>query len=436
MKVLIAGYKPHPRTGGTSTYIRLLSGYLEAAGHTPYVLAHEPNFRALRLCGRGTCRRFARTDAGGTGGEDPVVEGLHWERVSRAGNLEQAHLQATLASLRLDAFDLIHTQDPLMTRVFRALLATSPGPPLVASMHNSKSHELMAAAGRDDPHFRALETGAVRDASATLVPCRWLRDWLVGRGAPAEALHVVPYGIHQDGVLRSHRAGTGGQRQWLLPAPAAEVEAGDPLTPVLRSLRYRRNGGTRSGRERPARRPLIVCPARLVPAKGHAYLMKALASLRARGRRFDCALVGDGILREQLLEQATRLGIRNALVFAGSVPDADAYAWLARADVCCLPSIHDTFPFAVAEAQALGACVVSTRAGGIPEMVEHGRTGLLVPPADARALADALERVLADQTLRRNLAHAAQQHALAAYDLERMGRETLAVYRQVLEGRG
>jgi glycosyltransferase involved in cell wall biosynthesis len=119
-------------------------------------------------------------------------------------------------------------------------------------------------------------------------------------------------------------------------------------------------------------------------------------------------LAGDGDLVEPLRAQAAALGIAGQVVFAGHRTDVPAL--LGALDVFCISSLYEGTPLALFEAMAAGKAIVSTSVDGCREVLEDGVTGVLVPPADAAALAEGLERVLRDGDLRAALG----RHALAA----------------------
>ncbi|CAN5479864.1 MAG: glycosyltransferase family 4 protein [Chloroflexi bacterium] len=170
--------------------------------------------------------------------------------------------------------------------------------------------------------------------------------------------------------------------------------------------------------------PIIVCVASLQPQKGHRVLLDALHLLRGRGIDLSCVLVGDGPEREALIANAERLGLRDAVTFAGSQPQGRVAEILQAADVAIQPSITlpsgkmEGIPVALMEALASGLPVVASRLSGIPELVRHEETGLLVPEGDAPALADALERLLLDGSLRERLSDAGRQAVVRQYDLD------------------
>ena len=148
--------------------------------------------------------------------------------------------------------------------------------------------------------------------------------------------------------------------------------------------------------------PVILSVGRLVPKKGMSYLIASCAELRDRDIAFSCTIVGSGPLEAALREQIERAGLQDRVRLVGAMTHEKLVALYRTAAVFALaPHIledgdRDGIPNVLVEAMAAGVPVVSTDVSGIPELIEHERTGLLVPPCQPRALAAALARVLAD----------------------------------------
>ncbi|HYV16568.1 MAG TPA: glycosyltransferase family 4 protein [Conexibacter sp.] len=174
----------------------------------------------------------------------------------------------------------------------------------------------------------------------------------------------------------------------------------------------------RAGRGGPLR---VLTVGRLVPAKGHALLLDALAGLRHEGLAVEAAFVGDGPERERLARRAAELGLGEAVRFAGSVGQDRIRAWFERADVFCLPSFAEGVPVVLMEAMAMELPVLTTQVMGIPELVEHERTGLLVPPGRADAVAAALRRLAADPRERARLGAAGRATVVEEFDCHHEG---------------
>ena len=133
--------------------------------------------------------------------------------------------------------------------------------------------------------------------------------------------------------------------------------------------------------------------------------------------------------------QADHLGIAEAVRFTGRVDNAEMAALYREADIMLNPSLADNMPNSVLEALAGGVAVVSTDVGGVPYLVEHGRTALLVPPQDPQAMADAMLKLLAEPELTRRLRQAGLQLA-AQYTWAQVRPRLLKVYHSVIDNAG
>ena len=169
----------------------------------------------------------------------------------------------------------------------------------------------------------------------------------------------------------------------------------------------------------------LVSVGRLDPIKGFDTLIPALGVLARRGTPFRCTLIGEGPQRAVLEAKIRAEGLEGRVVLVGAKPQETVRAALNDATVFVMPSVRtpegnqDGIPVALMEAMATGAAVVSTQVSGIPELVHSERNGLLVPPGDVAALANALQRLLDAPTLRRELGAAARATVLAEFDAHR-----------------
>jgi colanic acid/amylovoran biosynthesis glycosyltransferase len=167
----------------------------------------------------------------------------------------------------------------------------------------------------------------------------------------------------------------------------------------------------------------VVCVASLLPKKGHADLIDALALLAERRPGIVLELVGDGPERERILRRARERGVAERVCLLGARSSEQVRATLANARAFALPSVRlasgrmEGIPVAMMEAMASGVPVVATRLSGIPELVQDGVTGLLVEPGDPRGLAAALGRVLEDDSLAAELALRARELVERSFSL-------------------
>ncbi len=162
----------------------------------------------------------------------------------------------------------------------------------------------------------------------------------------------------------------------------------------------------------------ILFIGRQVPEKGEGVLLEAVALLAERGLDVELTLAGEGAARADFEALAERLGVASRTSFPGAVGQDDICALYAAASVFCLPSFAEGVPGVLMEAMAMETPVVSTRITGISELIDDGRTGLLVAPGRADLLADALERLLLDPTLRREMGLAAREKVIGEFNTD------------------
>ncbi|RED87604.1 glycosyltransferase family 4 protein [Cohnella phaseoli] len=170
----------------------------------------------------------------------------------------------------------------------------------------------------------------------------------------------------------------------------------------------------------------LVTVCRLVPAKGLDVLLKACAELRKRNSRFVLHIIGDGPIREELEELSQKLGIYDDTIFYGYMLHPEEL--MPFFDVFVLPSRAEAFGSVFAEAALCLLALVGTNVGGISEQIEDGMNGLLVPPEDPVALANALETVIVDPHFRYEMARAGWNKAKEAYSLNRVISELKRIY--------
>ncbi|KGE16502.1 glycosyltransferase family 4 protein [Paenibacillus wynnii] len=178
--------------------------------------------------------------------------------------------------------------------------------------------------------------------------------------------------------------------------------------------------------------PQLVTVTRLVPAKGIDTLIKACAELKKRGHEYVLHIIGDGPSRTDLESLAQSLGIYNETIFYGYTLHPEEF--MPFFDIFVLPSRAEAFGSVFAEAALSCLALVGTNVGGIPEQIEDGVNGLLVNPDDEIALADALEKVIADPSYRYELSRSAWEKAKSLYSLTRVANELKKTYLQYHPG--
>lgn len=168
---------------------------------------------------------------------------------------------------------------------------------------------------------------------------------------------------------------------------------------------------------------LVMSVGRLDHIKGFPHLIEACRLLVERGVAFECVVIGDGPLRASLEAQIASAGLGGHVRLLGACRQEQVREYLHASSVFALPSVvtergdRDGIPVALMEAMACGTPVVSTTVSGIPELVEHGVSGLLAAPGDAAALADCIERALTEPDAARAMARRARQKVEADFDV-------------------
>ena len=176
--------------------------------------------------------------------------------------------------------------------------------------------------------------------------------------------------------------------------------------------------------------PLIVCAARLEREKDVSSLITAMIEVKAAFPEVRCVVAGQGAQREMLTTRIREAGLTGAVQLLGFRTDAQAL--IQAGDIFVLPSLAEPFGLVILEAMALGRPVVATDAGGPREIVEHGVTGLLVPPSDPSALAAAMQRLIADRQATEAMGQRGRERFTARFTAARMAQDMLDLYRRIL----
>jgi glycogen synthase len=290
--------------------------------------------------------------------------------------------------------DLVHAHqgEDLAVLPLARLAARRHGCPLVVTVHCSVAHTLSGGSLRTRLLRRIgglVERATLRRADAVVVLTERTAAALRADGVPGERVVVNPSGFDPALFTRS----------------AADLFAGVP-------------------------RPRIGYVGRMAPQKRPDRLVEAFGRMRTTA---SLVLVGDGPERARVQRLVAASPARGRITEVGFVGHATVPAVLASLDVLVLPSAYEEMGSVLTEAMAAGLPVVASEVGGIPEVVRHGETGLLVPPDDLDALAAALDRLTGDPALRAELAAGARARA-RRYAWPYLAGRVAEVYAQVLGG--
>ena len=159
-------------------------------------------------------------------------------------------------------------------------------------------------------------------------------------------------------------------------------------------------------------------------------LLEAFAQVRNSRKGVRLLMVGSGLEEQSLKRRAEELGLGNSVVWVPAKTDVSR--WMHAIDIFVLPSRSESFPNGLLEAMASGCCPVGSDVGGIPELIEHQKSGLLFPSGNSGALAECLRTLLADDSLRIRLANAAVARAHSVFALDRFVANTTDLYTKLL----
>ena len=316
-----------------------------------------------------------------------AAEGLRFVSIAPKNEFD-VHTGWQLARIISDAKPaVVHAHDPM--GVSLAAMA-------LQMQHDVTPAPVLLASRRIDHHLKrqAFSRWKYRRVNGFLAASAVIRDMLVEDGVAAEDVVVVHDGVNISAIDK---------------VPAADVHATFWL---------------------PRGAPVVGNVAALLPHKGQKYLVAAAARVVRKVPDARFVIIGEGELRHVLEQQVKHLGLERHLLLAGY--RSDAMALVKSLDVFVVSSLAEGLGTAVLEAMACRRPVVATRAGGIPETIVDGETGLLVPPHDDAALADAIVRLLEDDLLRGRLAEAGRARVATEFSVERRIERTLDAYRLFL----
>jgi glycosyltransferase involved in cell wall biosynthesis len=315
-------------------------------------------------------------------------------RVVVMAHYMEAQHRAILAEVRENGGDVIHAHWAIPTGPAAVMAARKLHLPSVITMHGGDVY-VNPEQGYDFPtrwYVRPALRWTLRHAGALTAITEDCRQHALRAGAPAEHIRLVFNGTD----LRRF-------------SPAENGNRGDP----------------RFGPH------MIFACRQLFPRKGIRFLLEAGAELKSQFPDLKIVLAGDGFERPELARLAAELGIASEVTFLGWVPNVELPQYYRAAAVSVIPSLEEGFGIPAAEAMGCEVAVVASDAGGLPEVVENGVTGIVVPRGDAKALAQAIGSLLADPQRRRVMGQAGRERALRLFDWDRSAQQFEEIYREI-----
>jgi glycosyltransferase involved in cell wall biosynthesis len=387
MRVLLLNYEFPPLGGGAGVATQALARGLAARGVTVDVVTAGE---------RDECRSEVLWDGHGEEGLLTVYRvkcsrtGVHEAGMAGAFSYLHHALPLVRARMRDEHYDIVHLFFSLPTGAMLPFLNLGDTP-VIVSLRGSDVPGY-------DPHQKTLE----RCHRMLLPVTRWI--WRRAARVVAVCESLGRLALRTDPGL-----------QYSVIPNGVDLTRFRPSTRV-----HSRHGG----------KIRCIAVARLVERKGLGDLIEALAALE-RGR-FELEILGSGPDEQRLKDLACRLGVSREVIFAGSVSRSEIPGRYRDADIFTLASWEEAFGNVFAEAMASGLPIVGSAVGGIPELVEHGKNGFLVPPREPRALAAAI-RLLADNPdLRAEIGRRNRAQAEANLSWARVTTRYLSTYNGVL----
>lgn len=405
MKILLATYWGLTNMGGIWTYMRQLADKLTEMGHTVTLMGTQAEKNMVYLLEEGVFfDKKPLASALAVRLDSERFPHLWLEHGIYSFELGRFVYESGAAALGLAGYDVIHAQDPIAAYALRRAMKRPV--PLVYSVHGALAREayyeyrglepdLTMEAYEQRPiwrYFRRMEQLGATAADELLVSSRWIGGLTAAHGVDEARIHTLPYGINLNEFARKMK---------------------EPSPLVL--------DGTRK---------VIMYAGRLEYIKGVHVLAAALGRLQQTRRDWVCIIAGQGSMEAELKEQIRSLGLEQQVIFTGRLNNIPAA--LGSADIYVQPSLQDTQPYSVTEAQLAGLAPIVAGTTGMPEMVKQGETGWIVPPDDPAALAAQLAQLLEDRVLRLRTGLQARSWALSHRSLDGMAEGTLQVYRKAI----
>ncbi|MRX74252.1 glycosyltransferase [Bacillus lacus] len=404
MKILLATYWTVPHLGGVWNYMVQLKENLESLGHEVDLLGYGEDNTFIHKVNKD--QRIEKDKL------LPLLQakitpenypGIYANKLVEYTEFQRYCYELGAVYLGIDQYDIIHTQDVISAACLNRVRPKET--PLVATLHGSVAHEIrhQIATIHNTPnafmaraYYDELEHLGATSAETTIVANNWLKNILTDEfGVAGDQIKVLHYGFDTESFLKRTRI---------------------PSKIVL-----------------PKDKKVIIYSGRLVPLKGVHDLLFALKDLKEKRDDWVCWIVGDGDSKEEMILQRNKLGLEDQVLFFGSRKDVPYL--LANSDIYVLPSLLENQPLSVIEAQLAAKAVIVSDAGGLPEMVEHGVTGIITPAGNPARLSEHLYELLDNGRLRKTLGTNAKNWGLSHWSIKRGVKGLMDVYKDAIAKR-
>ncbi|MGE7760005.1 glycosyltransferase family 4 protein [Peribacillus sp. NPDC097895] len=403
MKILLATFWVTPHVGGVWNYMQQLKEKLETLGHEVDFLSYGEDHEYVHIINEN--RRIYR-DALPPEEISILMEQhnapTHGDPVIHYYETRCNFFQLGAKHLGLEKYDVIHTQDIFSTVCINRIRSEKTA--LVATLHGCVAHELKNAyytsktqkksiAKKGRHYFNQFEFDGATSADHTIVANEWMRNILTEEfKVPKEQLSVFHYGYDIESFLK-------------------RVDE-------------------KSDIQRPADKKVIIYTGRLNEFKGVHHLIGALMQLKETRNDWVCWIIGDGPQEKELKSKSKAMGLETDVIFLGRRDDIPYL--LSISDIFVLPTLMENQPLSVIEAQITGKAVIASDVGGVPEIIEHGVTGVLSPAGDEQMLTTHINYLLEHESYMKNLGLNAKKWGIDHWSPDKAVQKVLSVYESAL----
>lgn len=395
MKILLATFWVVPHVGGVWNYMLQLKKNLELLGNEVDLLGYGEGNNYVHIVNQNRSidvkkpKLFKQSQPSPY--KDPVVKYYEMKRYGYEHGVNE---------LGLEKYDLIHTQDVLSTVSINRIRPEKTV--LVATLHGCVAHELrhyLLNVNKTDTsqvackYFDELEYDGATSADMTVVANEWMKNILTNEfQVPNEQIRLSHYGYDIEQF-------------------DAKMKQKSPV-------------------ENQTDKKLIIYAGRITELKGVNYLISALKELSNSRNDWICWIVGEGDKLTEIKKQSKTLSLEKDVIFMGNRDDVPYL--LSISDIFVLPSLIENQPLSVIEAQIAGKAVIISDAGGLPEMVDHGKTGVITLARNASNLSTNINYLLEHQSYRESLGINARKWALTHWSQSEAVKRVLEIYQSAM----
>ncbi|SDN52505.1 Glycosyltransferase involved in cell wall bisynthesis [Bacillus sp. OK048] len=407
MKILLATYWALPQLGGVWTLMCEIKERLESYGHEVDILGNCQDSSGYQIINKNLVikkEQLIPVLSTPINRQSSLVANVN--KVGFDFELDLYCMELAVSYFGLEQYDIIHTHDVISSRCMSRVKPKQT--PLFTSIHGVLAREIIRFNKFHNPNVSIEEI---------LKSTGWLQAWVLDKlgSHSADLIHfsstwtkdifIEDYGLSNDRIVTF---------QYGMNIDEFSNKMNHP-TEI----------------KKPQDKKVIIYTGRLVDLKGVQILLPALSQLKKEREDWVCWIAGDGVMKLPLQKLSAQLNLNEFVEFLGARDDIPAL--LKQSDIFVLPSLQDNMPLSLIEAQIAGKASVISDAGGLPDMVKHGETGLIAPAGESEPLFEHLKTLLENDSYRNKLADNAKQWAFKHWSIDLMTERLLKIYKNMIE---